>query len=292
MSSGNRYLPFSTRKGTNYRLEGREDTSAGKSRKKIINPNNSNLGPNGKILGKEKPNDEYRPGRKRVSRKPKGESEILKWEVDEIRLRDNRPLSLKFSKKREISPKITQKKIYKMDKIAARMEEIKRELRDNMKRDVKEMKSQYNTFTHKAPSGRRGRQQAQEVGSQKYFSHNLVSQENYNSGLSRQYNHSPSPNSRVKIESRKNYLKQNINENSNMHQRTNSYNTNAFCSRESYYSKFAKEFNSRQESSYSPNVNYKSRVSDLSRDFSKKRTVVLTPKRKQLFEEFQKSKVK
>ena len=252
------------------------------------------------ILSKKSKN-EFRPGRKQVASKREENSGLLKWKVDEVRLRDNRPLSMKFNKKRQISPKITQNKIYNVDKVKARMEQIKRELRENMTKDVAEMKSKnqnYNTFTHRQQSKHeenyytRISSNGASSSQNKYHSHNQQNQRNnyFHQKNGRNTNYSPSPNSRIKIESRKEYLKQTL---QNQQKINNKFDQNGaqYCSRESYYSPYAKEFHSRRDESHSPNIRERSRSVNVSPDFSGKKRVLLTPKRKKLFDEFKNSKM-
>ena len=299
----------------------------------MVKPPKSNLGPNGVILNQKE--EEYRPSRRRVHTKREENKGILEWKVDEVRLRDNRPLSLKFNKKNRISPKITEKRENRLDKVTARMEQIKRELRENLTRDVEEMKSvrhntfnerdrnsqqryktvteeekqtlhRYNTFAYGTSSKRlpdyssRMRPNATSPSPNEYHSHNQT--ENFPFGQSSQKAYcSPSPNSRNKIESRKQRLKQEFGQPTHLQNEFErsklKYHTNSYCNRESYYSPFAKEFHSRRETSQSPNFVGKrergiSRVSDLSGEINEKKRVVLTPKRKQLLEEFKHSQMK
>jgi hypothetical protein len=306
LSSGNHFFPFQTREGNNHKLETRPKSPVqrSKSRRKLITLENSNLGPNAKIK-KYQELDDFRPGRKQVASKREEQTEMLKWKVDEVRLRDNRPLSLKFSKSRKISPKITQKKVYNMDKVTARMEQIKRELRENMNQDVSELKSrkEYNTFNqnHYNPSkpetnfySRKLSHATERLSSNKFHS-NQPSFQNESSGAFqndvRNGRASPSPNSRSRINSRKEFLKQTytngVHATSNRHNQ--SYNSNTYCKYSSYYSPFAQEFHSRNERSVSPNN--RRNAFDRSSDVQNKTQIVLTPKRKKLLDEFQSSQM-
>ena len=93
LSSGNQYLPFTSRRELNPKIQSQAQTERSKSRRKLINPNKSNLGPNGQIVFKKL--EDFKPGRKLVPTKRKEDSGLLKWKVNEVRLTDNRPLSMK-----------------------------------------------------------------------------------------------------------------------------------------------------------------------------------------------------
>lgn len=269
------------------------------------------MGPNGHIK-REQEEDHFRPGRKRVHTKPSGTSGFLKWKVDEVRLRDNRPLSLKFNKKRAISPKITQKRAYNLDKVNARMEQIKRELRENMHKDVHGMEAKFKGIARNEPPScetnfySRKQSKAANLSTFNQFGSNRDYDDRelppsfdrdqvQSNGFRRP---SSRVDSRVRIDSRKEYLKQTIQREDFASQQSagGSNQREPRQRKASFYSPFAEEFHSRNDNSVSPNrvaheQYYTHDGGQRSRDCSQKKQIVMTPKRRRLMDEFQSSKM-
>lgn len=305
--------PFETRQRSDLGLETYNDSSQyrPKSRRKHITSRRSNLGPNGVIVGGEEQESEYRPSRRQVTSKREGDGAMLQWKVDEVRLRDNRPLSLKFDKKSRISPKITEKRYFQQDKLRvnARMEQIKRELRENMQHDVRELERlrKAEAVSPSKPARNFRSHKDSRAGSQselKYYSEKQPMRAETGEGGGAQRRRpacGPSPNSRVRIDSRKEFLKKNLHE---TFEEEGSGKRNGvggrrveFCSKDSYFSSpLSKGLKSKKrvfqaEQGSGGHFQNKSFSRHKAADMNSKRTVILTPKRKKLLDEFKKFKM-